>query len=91
MQDINERPVVPATQARKVREGSAANTPFGDVIAVADPDFTSQTPSFELLDSANGLFRIGSTTDGVPGQLYATPLSLDFETVQQYALRFNVP
>ena len=83
--------MVPAIQAREVREGSLANTPFGNVIAVADPDFTSQTLSFELLDSANGLFRIGSTTDGVPGQLYTTPLSLDFETAQQYALRFNVP
>lgn len=89
VQDVNERPVVPAIQVREVREGSAANTPFGNVIAVADPDF-NQTLSFELLDSADGLFRVGSTTDGVPGQLYVTSSSLDFETAQQYTLRTNV-
>lgn len=70
---------------RSVLENSAAGTPVGDPIPVANPD--SDTLTFSLSGRGHELFTVAATADGQGAQVsVAAGANLDYETTPSYDL-----
>lgn len=83
LQNVNERPVIPASQVRQVRESAQNGQTFDSGVVCTDVD-VGDSLFYELDDNAGGRFSINPTS-GVLSVLNAA--LLDFETSQSHTIR----
>jgi len=82
--DVNESPVIAATQSRSVAEAVAVGSKVGNPIVASDPD-GGQSLFFSIVSGSDNMFSI----DSLSGQIRVAQ-ALDHETKSKYTLSVKV-